>query len=261
MPKIAVKNGEIYFEERGTGHPVVLAHGIGGNHAIWYQQLPELSKYFRIITFDHRGFGNSVDSGGLGRSAFVTDLAAILDHLEITSAALIGQSMGGGTCIGFANAYPERTSALVMCDSLHGIVESDAVKDFMDAAREETKDLDQLERVLGESARMNEPEKSVLYKQLNSFNASNRYNLGGSFSPLVSPDELASLGMPVLFLVGESDALFPAKAVRQVHEEVADSIFVEVKDAGHSAFFEDPNTFNSVVRSFLNDHLNIDLDR
>jgi pimeloyl-ACP methyl ester carboxylesterase len=229
----------------------VLAHGVGGNHAIWFQQLPELSKHYRVITFDHRGFGNSIDSGRHGRSAFVADLEKLLDHLGLPRVALVGQSMGGGTCLGFTAAHPERVSALVMCDSMHGFVESSAVKAIMQAARDATDNLTQLERVLGKSTREGRPAHAALYTQLNSFNQVNRSNLAGSFSPLVPPEVLAATGVPVLFLVGESDVLFPASAVQQLHQEVVGSEFVAVAGAGHSVFFEDPGAFNSAVLSFL----------
>jgi pimeloyl-ACP methyl ester carboxylesterase len=251
MPRLAVSDGEIYFEETGSGHPLVLAHGIGGNHAIWFQQLAELGKHYRVISFDHRGFGNSIDSGDHGRSAFVADLERLLDHLGLQRAALVGQSMGGGTCLGFAAGHPERVSALVMCDSLHGFVESSTVREIMHAARGATDNLTQLERVLGKSTREGRPAHAALYTQLNSFNRVNRSNLAGSFSPLVSPEVLAATGIPVLFLVGENDVLFPVSAVQRLHQEVAGSEFVAVAGAGHSVFFEDPNAFNSAVLSFL----------
>lgn len=251
MSVVSVSGGEIYFEEHGAGTPLVLAHGVGGNHAIWYQQLPTLAEHYRVITFDHRGFGNSVDAAGHGRSAFVADLAAVLDHLDIERVALAGQSMGGGTCLGFTAAHPERVSALVMCDSLHGFIESNAIKVIMDESRAATADWSQLERVLGDATRINRPVQAALYSQLNSFNRVNRSNLTGSFSPLVVPAELAAIGIPILFLVGETDVLFPARAVRQMHAEVPGSSLVEVEGAGHSVFFEDPDRFNAEILSFL----------
>lgn len=251
MPRLAVNNGEIYFEEHGDGHPVVLAHGVGGNHAIWYQQVPALSARYRVITFDHRGFGNSTDAAGLGRTAFVADLEALLDHLQLERVALVGQSMGGGTCLGFAATHPHRVTALAMCDSLHGFAESPAVAEIMNRARTATAELSQLERVLGEPTRLHKPELAELYRQLNSFNKVNRKNLAGAFTNLVRPEELAATAIPVLFIVGEADVLFPADAVRQLHREVANSTFVEVAGSGHSAFFEEPAKFNSEVVSFL----------
>ncbi|MBT6210235.1 MAG: alpha/beta hydrolase [Woeseia sp.] len=251
MAVVKVRDGEIYYEVAGEGAPIVFAHGVGGNHTIWFQQLPEFSSQFRTITFDHRGFGNSVDRGGHGRSEFVADLKAVLDDIGLARVSLVGQSMGGGTCIGFTCRYPDRVSKLVVCDSLHGIQEPRPVKELMDQARIETAHLTQLERVLGARVRLGDPLRALLYSQLNSFNQTNRHNLKGQFDPLFSPDELASTGVPTLFLVGQSDVLFPAAAVREMSKHVQGAEFIEVAGSGHSVFFEDPATFNSVVMSFL----------
>ncbi|KAB2857571.1 MAG: alpha/beta hydrolase, partial [Sphingopyxis terrae] len=99
---LATAGAEIYWQALGEGPAVVLAHGVGGNHAIWYRQIDALSRSNRVITFDHRGFGLSRDLDARGRDAFIDDLTALLDHLDIAKAALVGQSMGAGTCIGFA---------------------------------------------------------------------------------------------------------------------------------------------------------------
>jgi len=111
----------IFHEFHGEGPAIVFAHGVGGNHASWYQQVPLFSGAYRVITFDHRGFGRSADDEHKGRAGFVDDLKELLDALEIDKACLVGQSMGGGTVVGFAARYPERVSALVVSDSLFGI--------------------------------------------------------------------------------------------------------------------------------------------
>ena len=82
MPRLAVAGADLYYESHGSGPAIVLAHGVGGNHAIWFNQVAEFSRTHRVITFDHRGFGNSTDPDGVGRSAYSDDLAALLDHLE-----------------------------------------------------------------------------------------------------------------------------------------------------------------------------------
>ena len=92
---------ELYYEVHGEGPSVVFAHGLGGNHASWFQQVPFFARSYQVVTFDHRGFGNSRDvAGGADRPRFVEDLKDLLDHLDITKAALVGQSMGGATCAG-----------------------------------------------------------------------------------------------------------------------------------------------------------------
>jgi len=243
----ATEGAEIYYQSHGQGPAVVLAHGIGGNHAIWYRQIDALARSNRVILFDHRGFGLSRDLDGRGRDAFVDDLAALLDHLGEAKVALVGQSMGAGTCIGFAHRAPERVAALAICDSLHGITENDAVKAIMDAARMEAGGLDQIERVLGASAPR---ELAMLYSQIASFNAVDRHSLTGRFEARPAA-ELGGKGFPILFLCGVDDVIFPIDAVRIVQADVAGSFLVEVNEVGHSAFLEAPVQFNDTLLSLL----------
>src|SRR5262245_20733114 len=96
MPKAQINGITLYYEVHGQGSAVDFTHGAGGNHLSWWQQVPVLARQYRCITFDHRGFGQSLDApNGSGSQAFVEDLKALLDLLEIERAALVAQSMGG----------------------------------------------------------------------------------------------------------------------------------------------------------------------
>lgn len=249
MPILKIGQSELYYEDQGEGPVIVLAHGIGGNHASWFQQVPVFARSYRVITFDHRGFGRSTDAENAGRGAFVSDLKALLDHLDIGEAVFVGQSMGGGTCISFAAAYPERVRALVVASSIHGIEEPADVAALMDAARAASADLGQLERVLDADFRTAHPVQAALYSAIASFNRVDRHSLSGSWPRLVPPAEVGG-GKPVLFLTGLTDAIFPVEAIRRVQALVPGSFLVEVS-AGHSVFFERPDEFNDSVLSFL----------
>ena len=268
MPKVTLNGAGIYYEvhlpdaenssaSRETHVPptdlptLVLAHGVGGNHAIWFNQLGPFSESHRVITFDHRGFGNSSDPQQLGRSAYAADLIALLDFLEVGTTALLGQSMGGGTCIGVVAQAPERVSALIMADTLHAIVLPPLAEEIMRAAQAATADLGQIERVLGIRTRLEEPAKATLYRQLNSFNATDRRNLKGAYPRLLTPGELGALNIPILFIAGEDDVLFPVTAIREVQSKIRGSEYIGMPGVGHSAFYEDPATFNQHVLQFL----------
>lgn len=249
MPLLPIGQSELYYEDQGEGPAIVLAHGIGGNHASWFQQVPVFAQSYRVVTFDHRGFGRSSDVEGAGRSAFVPDLLALLDRLGIEQAVLVGQSMGGGTCIGFADAHPERVRALVLAASLHAIEEDGEVAALMEAARTATDDLDQLDRVLDPAFREDNPVQASLYSAIASFNRADRHSLAGAWPVRLAPEAVGG-GKPVLFLAGTRDPLFPIEAIRQVQARVPGSFLVEV-DAGHSVFFEHATEFNDSVLSFL----------
>ena len=254
MPTAPVNGIDLYYDVAGAGPAVVFAHGIGGNHASWFGQVPRFSERYTVVTFDHRAFGNSHDDpAGEGRSRFVDDLEGLLDHLGIERAALVAQSMGGGTCSAFTVRHPERVSALVLADTLVGIDEPREIKAVMDGVRKATSDLPQLERVLGPKFREQEPERTALYAAIASFNAANRRNLGGNLGPKVSAEDLTGTGVPILFLVGEDDVLMPASQITAFQRLVAGSKLVVVPRAGHSAYFEEPEAFNDAVLGFLAD--------
>jgi 3-oxoadipate enol-lactonase len=243
---------DLYYEVYGEGVPVVFAHGIGGNHASWFQQVPFFSTFCQAITFDHRGFGNSRElGGGADRSKFVEDLRELFDHLGITKAALVAQSMGGGTCANFAVRYPERVSALVLADTLVGLALPESIQSQMDAVRKATADLPQLVRVLSPKFRDHEPVLTHLYTEINNFNLGARKNTRGTLGEGATVQQLTDTRIPILFLVGSEDILFPPDLVMRIHRMISGSQYKEVRGAGHSVYFEQPNSFNDAVLTFL----------
>lgn len=109
MPFAKTNGVDMYYEVYGQGPALVLAHPGGGNHLSWWQQVPVFAQTFTCITCDHRGHGYTRDlPDDPGAAAYAEDLAGLLDHLGIRKEAIIGQSMGGWTAVGFAVAYPER---------------------------------------------------------------------------------------------------------------------------------------------------------
>ena len=250
MPYFTVGKSQLYYEEYGEGPTVVLAHGVGGNHASWFNQIPTLSKKYRTITIDQRAFGNSEDVEGVGISAFVDDLKALFDHLNIDQAVLVGQSMGGGTLGGFTCRYPEHVRAFVMCDSSAGIEPPEDLADEWAKIREATWNLSQAERVLGPNVRNNDPERTLLYLQIASFNSVTIRTVKGDFNKWRIED-LAATGKPVFFIVGEDDVLVPPHIIKTLHERTPGSRYCQIDGAGHSAYFEDPKAFNEVLMEYL----------
>src|SRR6201981_1630172 len=89
---------EIYYEDHGAGQPVVLIHGYPLSGRAWDKQVPALlDAGHRVITYDRRGFGQSSQPvTGYDYNTFAADLAALLDHLDLHDAVLVGHSMGTG---------------------------------------------------------------------------------------------------------------------------------------------------------------------
>src|SRR5260370_3339187 len=104
---LATINGiELYYEVHGEGPALVFAHGAGGNHVSWWQQIPALAQSYRCVTFDHRGFGLSREQPGAPEArAFVGALRPLIDHLVIVDAALGVRSRTCCEAPSFAVAY------------------------------------------------------------------------------------------------------------------------------------------------------------
>ena len=109
--KLAVDNGNIYYETVGQGEAVVLIHGFGVDRRMWVDQIDVLSQGYEVVAYDLRGFGRSSIPKGAYRH--YQDLAALLGHLGIDKATIVGSSLGGRVALDFAIAYPERTAAIL----------------------------------------------------------------------------------------------------------------------------------------------------
>lgn len=98
---------ELYYEDHGSGKPVVLIHGYPLSASSWEKQLPALlSAGYRVISYDRRGFGRSSQPAtGYNYDVFAADLHTLLEHLNLRECALIGFSMGGGEIARFLGKY------------------------------------------------------------------------------------------------------------------------------------------------------------
>ena len=111
MARLTIGTGrdqvELYYEDHGQGKPVVLIHGWPLSGRAWEAQVPALiAAGRRVITYDRRGFGDSSQPyGGYDYDTFAADLDALLTHLDLRDAALVGFSMGGGEVVRYVAKY------------------------------------------------------------------------------------------------------------------------------------------------------------
>lgn len=247
MPTAQINGIELYYEVHGEGPAVVFAHGAGGNHLSWWQQVPVFARQYRCVIFDHRGFGQSLDApNGPGSQAFVEDLKQLLDHLGIERTVLVAQSMGGRTCLGFALAYPDRVQALVMADTTGGF--ADAHMAQLRAEGEATlAGPNPPPRTYARHFPQEQPAQAFLYEQIRGLNPPRRE----VSVPGPTAEEVRALRVPTLLIVGEHDVITPPSIIKMFQAYIPHARLVEVAGAGHSVYFEKPEIFNRAVLEFL----------
>ena len=114
-----IDDSRIRLIDSGSGTPVVFIHGFGASMYGWRHQLPAvLAAGYRVVAFDNRGFGFSdKPSHGYSNAAYARLVVALLDSLGISSAVLVGHSMGGAIAAEVAIAHPDRVRGMVLIDA------------------------------------------------------------------------------------------------------------------------------------------------
>jgi 3-oxoadipate enol-lactonase len=249
MPKTQVNGIELYYEVHGDGPAIVFAHGAGGNHLSWWQQVPVFARQYRCIIFDHRGFGQSLDAAdGPGSQAFVEDLKQLLDHLRIDRVSLVAQSMGGRTCLGFTLQYPDRVQALVMADTTGGFGDT-RMAQLRAEGEAALAGPNPLPRTYAQHFPQEQPAQAFLYEQIRTLNPPRRETP----APGPTAEQVRSLQAPTLLIVGEHDVIAPPSIMKMFQSYIPHARLAEVAGAGHSVYFEKPAEFNRLVREFLAD--------
>jgi pimeloyl-ACP methyl ester carboxylesterase len=147
MPTVNIDPHQaLYYEDDYFGEPwttpevVLLIHGAAESGKAWFAWVPRLSRRFRVLRPDQRGFGQSTFTGDFVWSpgALATDMAHFLDALDIESAHVVGAKIGGTVAMQFAADYPERTKTLSVVSSparTHNIGGSADLRTFTDTIR------------------------------------------------------------------------------------------------------------------------------
>lgn len=253
MPYANVNGARLYYEQHGSGPDLVFLHGAGGNHLSWWQQVAVFSRDYRCTTLDARGWGLSRGDMALGRFALGTDLIALLDHLAISRAHFVAQSMGGRAVAGLTRLAPERVLSLVLCGTTAGAT-NDRVRELQDELKDERGEGGLREHALAPGFEEAEPALAVLYRQINALNPKRPKGLLGRPPATYRGSmhgPIAALGVPVLFIVGEHDMITSPEMIREARSLIPGATFYEVKGAGHSCYFERAAEWNGVVAAFL----------
>lgn len=243
--------GQIYYEVAGSGEPIVFVHGFTLDHSMWQSQVEFFSKNYQVITYDARGFGKS--SLPNGSYNHVADLHALLKHLDIEQAHIVGLSMGGRIATNFTLAYPKIVKSLTLMDAaLDGYKsEVDWSVYAKDQGLEKAKE-NWLSHELFVVTQKRPEVVRVLRTIIENYSGWHWLNKDPQIAKKTyARVHLHEIARPTLIIIGESDLLYFHNIANVLECKIPNAQKTIVPNAGHMVNMEASDEVNRLLTNFI----------
>lgn len=262
---------ELYYEDYGSGRPVVLIHGWPLSGRSWEKQVPALvDDGYRVVVYDRRGFGASSQPWeGYDYDTFAADLHALMQHLDLADVALVGFSMGGGEVARYVGRYgTDRVTSAVFAgavppylyktgDNPDGGIDDATLASFHNGIRtDRVAFVDQFVTnffaVRGRTDLVSEPLRQANVAIAAAASPKGTLDCTTAFSKTDFRQDLQAFTIPTLVIHGDSDAIVPFEVSgRRTAEAIKGSKLVVVPDAPHGFNVTHTDVFNAELLEFL----------
>ena len=259
---LKITSGQATLNVRIDGEPglpwAILSNSLASDLTMWDDQMAALTKLRRVVRYDTRGHGASSPAPGLYDFPMLTgDVIAILDHLEIAAADVLGLSLGGMTALGLGLDHPARVRKLICCDARASFPApaiaawDDRIKAVtaggMAAVVEET-----LPRWFTEAGRRDRPDLAARARAMMLATSVAGYcSCAAALKTLNYFNRLPAMTRPTLYICGDADPGSPPDAMREMAAATPGAGFALIPNAAHIANMENVPEFNRVVCGFL----------
>ena len=274
MSTVRVDDIEMYYEQHGSGDPLLLVMGLAADSTAWMFQVPDFARHYRTIVFDNRGVGrSSKPSGPYSIHQMADDAAGLLDALDIGRAHVVGVSMGGMIAQELALRHPRRVRGLVLgCTYPEPDADAERQRQFsvqqlggrITAAGETEIDVSTIDplaffqtllpRVFNQSFIDTE-----LPKLLQIFGGALQWGFSmeailGQVEAVMghkATDRLHEIASPTLVITGDADLLVSPANSDVLARNIPGAKLVKIPGGSHGFNFETPDVFNRTVLDFL----------
>ena len=269
MPHLATDdNVELYYEDVGSGTPIVFVHEFAGDYRSWEPQLRFFARRYRCIAYNARGYPpSSVPAPGAGYSQAraAADIRCVLDGLKIDQAHVVGLSMGGFAVLHFGLAYPERARSLLVGGAGYGSEPSERDKFRTEAstiaARLERDGMAKFAEAYAYGPtrvqfERKDPRGFAEFKQMLA-----EHSAAGAIGTQLGVQrerpslfdleaEIKALNVPMLVVTGDEDwpCLLPNIFLKRT---CASAALLVLPNCGHAVNLEEPGLFNAALADFL----------
>ena len=262
MAEMMLNESRLYIQEFGSGQPLILIAGLASDSQSWLPVIIKLSKHFRVITFDNRGVGRSPhENDGITIQRMTDDCVELMEHLNLSSAYILGHSMGGMIAMDLAVRYPDMVEKLILeatapkLSSRNKELFSDWVsylKTGMDKglwfrnifywifSPEFFEDKEMLDQAVKMSVDYPYPQTDKSFE-----------NQVKAVSVFDCTSEIDKIQSPTLIMNGEQDLLFSSSRAPELFRNTANLQYVTISKAAHSIHMDNPDGFTKAVVDFL----------
>jgi 3-oxoadipate enol-lactonase len=258
MPFVMNEGVKIYWDECGSGEPLLLIMGLSYPSYMWHRTRPVLAQRYRTIAFDNRGIGQSdVPSGVYSMPSMASDGAAVLDAAGVESAYVFGLSMGGMIAQEFALQYPKRVRSLILgCTAAggpHAVRAEAAVLEIL--VRQGMTPEESREAITPFIYDLGTPRERIdedMAIRMKWYPTPQGYagQLQGIFG-WEAYSRIAQISVPTLVVHGETDRLIPAANAKLIAERIPGAKLVLIPHASHIFETDQPAAAHQAIFEFL----------
>lgn len=266
MPTVRANGIDIYYEEAGTGFPLIFCHEFAGDMRSWEPQVRHFSRRYRVVTFNYRGYPPSTvppDEAAYKHETLVEDLHQFIGALGISRAHIAGLATGGNLALNFAIQHPSLVAGLVVAGAGAGTVDR---KQWLVGAAKFADDIER-DGTEGIVANIVNAPQRVIFKEKDPRGWASFIEMIRSFSAVGCTHmmrnalmnrkpifelkaSLEKLSMPILVMVGDRD-LPAAESSRFIQMHARHAGLMVIPMCGHTLNSEEPGLYNMVVADFI----------
>jgi len=262
MPKITIKDIEMYYEIHGTGEPIIFIGGFSVDHTAWLDVIERFKDSYQVVLFDNRGAGQtSAPKNAYTIEQMAEDVVSLCKKLNIKQSHFIGNSMGGFILQTLAYKHPNLVKTAIISNSTYTI--NSCFHYYVSAQFELLKANAPLSALIKASCcwafsfqflsqpgmlerliqlTLNNPYPFTLTGYEGQYAALDKFN---------SSDWVNQIKVPTLIISGDQDLIFREPLVKSLAEKIPNANYYCFKNCGHLPYLEYPDQFAKVVKEFI----------
>lgn len=258
MAFVRANGGVVHYADQGprAAQPLVFINSLGTDFRIWHEVVRPLTQNARIVRYDKRGHGLSeLRAGAASIADFATDLAGLLDGLQVSRATVVGLSIGGMIAQELYRLRPDLVSSLVLCDTGHRIggvefwaariaaVENDGLESIADGV---------MQRWFTPSYHSHFPDALAGWRAMLTRTPKAGYvSACGAIRDADLTEGAKAIRASTLCVVGDQDGSTPVELVRELSSLIPAAKFEIIAGAGHIPCIEKPDVLRGLIEAHL----------